>query len=86
MAESGLPGYAVDNWYGIGTAAKTLRDVVARLHGAAVRALQIPELRERLRQDGAEAVGNSTAEFATIVRGDLERWRKQVCEAGIKPE
>jgi tripartite-type tricarboxylate transporter receptor subunit TctC len=86
MAESGLTGYAVDNWYGIGAPAKTQRDVVARLHGAAVRALQIAELRERLRQDGAEAVGNSTAEFTAIVRSDLERWRKQVREAGIKPE
>jgi len=86
MAESGLPGYAVDNWYGIGTAAKTPRDVVARLHGAAVRALRIAELRERLRQDGAETVGNSTAEFTAIVRSDLERWRKQVREADIKPE
>lgn len=86
MAEGGLPGYAVDNWYGIGTAAKTPRDVVARLHSAAARALQIPELRDRLRQDGAEAVGNSTAEFTAIVRGDLERWRKQVREAGIKPQ
>ncbi len=86
MAESGLTGYAVDNWYGIGAPAKTPREVVARLNSAAVRALQMPELRERLRQDGADAVGNSTAEITAIARGDLERWRKQVRESGIKPE
>ncbi len=86
IAETGLTGYAVDNWYGIGAPAKTPRETVSRLHGAAARALQIPELRERLRQDGADAVGNTTAEFTAIVRGDLERWRKQAREAGIKPE
>ena len=86
IAETGLTGYAVDNWYGIAAPAKTPREIVARLQGAAARALQIPELRERLRQDGADAVGNSTAEFTAIVRDDLERWRKQVREAGIKPE
>lgn len=86
IAETGLTGYAVDNWYGIGAPAQTPRGVVARLNSAAVRALQMPELRERLRQDGADAVGNSTAEFTAIVRGDLERWRKQVRESGIKAE
>jgi tripartite-type tricarboxylate transporter receptor subunit TctC len=86
MAETGLTGYAVDNWYGIAAPAKTPREVVARLHNVAARALQIAELRERLRQDGADAVGNSPAEFSAIVRDDLERWRKQVRVAGIKPE
>ena len=86
MAETGLTGYAVDNWYGIAAPAKTPREVVARLHSVAVRALQIPELRERLRQDGADAVGNNTAEFSAIVRADLERWRKQVRDAGIRAE
>ena len=86
IAETGLTGYSVDNWYGIGAPAKTPRDVVARLNSAAVRALQVAELRERLRQDGADSVGNSTAEFTAIVRGDLERWRKQVRDSGIKAE
>ncbi len=86
IAETGLAGYSVDNWYGIGAPAKTPRDVVARLNSAAVRALQVAELRERLRQDGADSVGNSTAEFTAIVRGDLERWRKQVRDSGIKAE
>jgi tripartite-type tricarboxylate transporter receptor subunit TctC len=86
IAESGLSGYAVDNWYGIAAPAKTPRDIVMRLHGVALRALNLPELRERLRQDGADAVGNSPEELAAMVRDDLARWRRQVREAGIKPE
>ena len=37
-------------------------------------------------QDGADSVGNSTAEFTAIVRDDLNRWRKQLRESGIKAE
>lgn len=86
IAESGLPGYAVDNWYAMAAPAKTPRDVVMRLHGIAQRALNQAELRERLRQDGADAVGGSPEELAVLVRDDLARWRKQVREAGIKPQ
>ena len=86
VAETGLAGYAVDNWYGIAAPANTPRAIVMRLHAAAVQALNLPELRERLRLDGADSVGNSPEELAAIVRDDLVRWRKQVREAGIKPE
>jgi tripartite-type tricarboxylate transporter receptor subunit TctC len=86
VAEAGLPGYAVDNWYGITVPANTPRDIVIRLNGFALRALNAPELRERLRRDGAEAVGNSPEAFAAMVRDDVVRWQKQVRESGIKPE
>ena len=51
-----------------------------------VRALKTRELDQRLRADGSEPVGNTPAEMTTIVRNDLQRWRKYVKEAGIKPE
>lgn len=86
IAEAGLPGYVVDNWYGIAAPAKTPRDIVMRINGYALRALNAPELRERLRRDGAEAMGNSPETFAAIVRDDVARWQKQVREAGIKPD
>ena len=86
IAESGLVGYAVDNWYGIAAPAKTPREVVSRLHGFALRALAMPELRERLKQDGAETVGNSGEELTTIVCDDVARWRKVVREAGVRAE
>ena len=81
-----MTGYVVDNWYGIAAPAKTPRDIVLRLNGFALRALSPPELRERLRRDGAEAAGNSPEAFAAMVRDDMARWHKQVREAGIKPE
>ena len=86
VAESGMPGYAVDNWYAIAAPAKTPRDVVMRLHGFALRALALPELRERLRQDGADTVGNSPEVLTALVKEDSLRWRKQARDAGIKAE
>ena len=86
IAESGFPGYVVDNWYGVAAPARTPLTVVTKLHADVVRALKTPEVEERLRRDGSETVGNAPGELAAIVRSDLARWRKYVKEAGIKPE
>lgn len=86
IAETGLTGYVVDNWYGVAAPAKTPREVVMRLNSEIARALKAPEVRDRLRQDGSEAVGNGPDDMTAIVRKDLERWRKYVKEAGIKVE
>lgn len=86
IAESGLPGYAVNNWYGVAAPAKTPRAVVTKLNAAVVQALKSAEVAERLRKDGSEPVGNTPAEFAALMRSDVERWRKHVKEAGIKAD
>ena len=86
IAESGYPGYVVDNWYGVAVPAKTPSAVVAKLHAELVRALKTPMLEQRLRTDGSEPGGSSPEQTAVIVRDDLQRWRKIVKEAGIKAE
>ena len=86
IAEAGLPGYVVDNWYTVAAPAKTPPATLARLHTEMVRALKTREVDQRLRTDGSEPVGNTAAEMTAIVRSDLQRWRKYVKEAGIKPE
>lgn len=86
IAESGFPGYAVDNWYGVGVPAKTPPAVVARLHAEIARALKSPAVEQRLRADGSEPSGISPAEIAAIVRDDMQRWRKIVKQQGIRAE
>lgn len=86
MAESGLAGYVVDNWYTAAVPAKTPRAVVTKLHAEIVRALRSPEVEQRLRADGSEPVGNTPEDMSAIVRNDAQRWRKYVKEAGIKVE
>jgi len=86
MVETGIPGFVVDNWYAAAVPAKTPPAVVAKLNAEIVRALKQPAVEQRLRTDGSEPVGNSVQEISNVVKIDLQRWRKIVKEAGIKPE
>ncbi len=86
IAEAALPGYEAVQWYGVLAPAGTPRDVVGKLHAAAVRALQEAPVRERLLVDGAEPVGNTPDEFAAIIRNDLVKWGKVIKDAGITAE
>ena len=86
IAESGLKGYVVDNWYGVAAPARTPRVVIATLRRELARALKSPEIEDRLRRDGSEPVGSSPDDFSAVVRDDLQRWRKHVKAAGIKSD
>jgi tripartite-type tricarboxylate transporter receptor subunit TctC len=86
LTEAGVPGYVVDNWYGVAAPAKTPAALIAQLNEIIVRALKTPEVAERLLRDGSEPTPTTPAAFMATVRSDLERWRKQVKESGIKPE
>jgi tripartite-type tricarboxylate transporter receptor subunit TctC len=86
IAEAGVPGYEVVQWFGILAPAGTPRDVLARLHSASTRALQDPQVKQRFLADGGEAVGNTPEEFAAIIRSDFEKWGKLVKQAGIQPD
>jgi tripartite-type tricarboxylate transporter receptor subunit TctC len=86
IAEAGVPGYEAVQWYGLLAPAGTPRDIITRLHGATVKALQNPEVRQRLLNDGAEPVGSSPDEFAAYLRSETAKWAKVIQTAGIKPE
>jgi tripartite-type tricarboxylate transporter receptor subunit TctC len=86
IAEAGVPGYEAVQWYGLLAPAATSRDIITKLHAGVVRALQNPEVRQRLLNDGAEPVGSSPEEFATYLRAETTKWAKVVQAAGIKPE
>ena len=81
-----VPGYASDTWYGIIVPAGTPKDVIARLHGAAVKALNSPAVRERLQKLGAEPVGNSPEDFRKLLEREQSLWAKVVKESGAKVE
>lgn len=86
IAEAGVPGYEAVQWYGLLAPAATPRDIVTKLHGGMAKALQNPEVRQRLLNDGAEPVGGSPDEFAAYLRAETAKWAKVVQAAGIKPE
>ena len=84
VAESGLPGFEVLNWFGVTAPAKLPVSLLATLNSAFARALQHADTREKLTAEGSELVGNSSAEFTAFLKSDLAKWAKVVKEAGIR--
>jgi tripartite-type tricarboxylate transporter receptor subunit TctC len=81
-----LPGYAADFWFGMWVPAGTPTGIVARLNGALGRILKQPEVLERLRADGYDAVGSTPEEFARIIARDIATWSKVVKAGNIKAD
>ncbi|HSN41649.1 MAG TPA: tripartite tricarboxylate transporter substrate binding protein [Burkholderiales bacterium] len=86
IAEAGVPGYEAVQWYGVLAPAGTSREIVAKLHGAVVRAVQNADVKARFLADGADPVGSSPKEFAAYIRAETAKWAKVVKDAGIRQE
>lgn len=86
IAESGLPGFEAVAWFGLFAPARTPLAIIDKLHADFARVLKLPEIRQLLESQGAEAVANSPKEFGQIVRADLEKWRTVVKSAQITPD
>lgn len=74
VAEAGVPGYSALQWYGLLAPAGTPKEIIDKLQVAVAEALRTSDVRERLAQDGADPVGGSSAEFAALIKADLEKW------------
>jgi tripartite-type tricarboxylate transporter receptor subunit TctC len=86
VAEAGVPGYEAMQWYGLLAPAGTPPAIVARLNAEALKALQSDEMKEKLAADGAQPVGTSAAEFATLIRSELDKWTRVARAADIAPQ
>ncbi len=86
VAESGIPGFLVTTWYGVSAPAKTPRPIIDKLNGEIVRALNTPDLRTRLTNDGADPVGNTPEQYTAFVQNEITKWAKVIKAAGIKGE
>jgi tripartite-type tricarboxylate transporter receptor subunit TctC len=86
IAESGVPGYELTNWFGLLVPAGTARELITRINGAVVKVLQQPDVRERLVAMGADVVGNSPEEFGTFMQAESTKWAKVVKDANIRAE
>ncbi len=81
-----LPGYRAVSFTAMFVPAKTPTAVIKRLNEETVRLLRSAEAKERLFNNGAEAVGSTPEELTTAVRAEVARWGKVIKEAGIKTE
>jgi tripartite-type tricarboxylate transporter receptor subunit TctC len=82
--ESGYKGFDAVTWFGLLAPANTPKDVVARLNAEFNKALQQPALRKKLGDEGADPVGGTPEQFATLIKDDTTRWGKVVKESGAK--
>jgi tripartite-type tricarboxylate transporter receptor subunit TctC len=81
--ELGLPGLSADVFVGILLPAGAPRPVVELLHREIVRALALPDVKERLANLGFDPIGNTPDEFAAWVRTEVAKWAKVIAEAKI---
>jgi tripartite-type tricarboxylate transporter receptor subunit TctC len=85
-AAAPLPGFEAVSWYALMAPAGTPREVVAKIHSDIAKALQMPDVRERLAGMGAEPSGESPAELAARIKAEYERWGEVVRKANIKAD
>jgi tripartite-type tricarboxylate transporter receptor subunit TctC len=86
VAESGLPGYEVSGWFGLLAPARTPPAVTELLHKTVVGILGEEPVRAKLLDVGAEPVGNTPAEYAAVIKTEIEKWTKVVAQTGVTAE
>jgi tripartite-type tricarboxylate transporter receptor subunit TctC len=84
MMEAGYPGIACDNWFGIAVPAGTPTEITTLLNREIVRALTAPDTKEHLASLGLDPVGSTPAEFAEVIKADVEKWGKVIRLANIR--
>ncbi|HET9663177.1 MAG TPA: tripartite tricarboxylate transporter substrate binding protein [Burkholderiales bacterium] len=83
VAEAGIPGYEVNNWYAMVAPAKTPKAIIARLNKELVAILNDAEIRRRLVAHGVEAAPSTPEDLGKYMKSEFEKWGKLIAEAGI---
>jgi tripartite-type tricarboxylate transporter receptor subunit TctC len=86
IEEGGVKGFAVLDWQGLFTTAKTPPDVIAKLNAETIRILALPDVHERLTAAGVEIQTSTPREWGDFVKSEINKWAKVVKEAGVKVE
>jgi tripartite-type tricarboxylate transporter receptor subunit TctC len=86
IAESGVPGYAYENWWGLFAPARTPASIVSTVNAAVNKILASAEMKQLLEREGAEAAPMSVAQLADLLPTEIANYRKMAQAAGMKPE
>ena len=79
-----LPDYEVDSWYALFAPAKTPQPIVARMQKEVARVVQLPEIRQKLIEQGGDPVGGTADELDRVVKSELKKWTEVIQAAKIK--
>ena len=86
FAEAGFPGVEDYTWVGVFLPAGTPGAVAQKLNDAVNRALESPDVRERLAANAFDPVGGSQQQSAEYVKAEIGKWAKVVRDTGAKPD
>jgi len=85
VAESGVPGFGVDQWYALFLPGGTNKEIVTKLQEAISKIVLEPQTRKMMLAQGMDSVGNTQAEFQAIYNSEIARWGKVVKSLGLQP-
>ena len=86
VAESGLPGFEANNWYGIVVPAKTPRAIIDQLNAEVTKVLAMPDVKATLFAQGLDPAGGTPEQFGAYIRAERIKWAKVIKESGAKAE
>jgi tripartite-type tricarboxylate transporter receptor subunit TctC len=86
IAESGVPGFSVNNWIGLFAPAGTPNDIVRRLNAEVMKIMKLPEVARRMDVEGERFTPNTPEEFGRFIRAEVEKWEKVIKDAGLKAD
>ncbi|HXF66503.1 MAG TPA: tripartite tricarboxylate transporter substrate binding protein [Burkholderiales bacterium] len=86
IAESGVPGFNESGQHGILAPAGVPREIIAKLQSEIARALNAPEVKNRLQAEGSRVVASTPEEYGALIRSEMEKWARIVKAAGIRVE
>ena len=83
IAESGLKGYEVDQWYGVIASSKVPQPIIRKLSAAIAEVLKQPDVGTRLAADGSIPVGSTPEQFNAHIKSEIAKWKRLVKEANL---
>jgi tripartite-type tricarboxylate transporter receptor subunit TctC len=86
MAEAGVQGFDISNWFGLLAPAGTPPGILDKLHDEAVKALMQPAVKERLAEQGAEVVADSREHFGAFIKAEADKYAKLIKVSGAKAD
>ncbi len=82
MIEAGMPGFEVNNWYGLVAPAKVPADIIATLNRQVRVALESPEVKDSMVKQGLDPAGGTPEEFGAYIKSELAKWAKVIRASG----
>ena len=86
VAESGIPGFEVNVWFGMQVPAATPSAIVKQVNAELVKIFREPDVTKRFNDQGVEVVASTPEEFAKLIQSEVAKWSKLIKEANIRIE